>query len=68
MDLVYLTGRSHVTISNTFRKRLGMTPVQYITQVKMTAARKMLDEGKLLVKEVAAKNRLSEPVAIQRSL
>ena len=27
-----------------------MTPVQYITQVKMTAARKMLDEGKLLVK------------------
>ena len=55
IDLVNLTGRSHVTISSTFRKRLGTTPVQYITQVKMTAARKMLDEGKLLVKEVAAK-------------
>ncbi|MBR6588357.1 MAG: DNA-binding transcriptional regulator [Kiritimatiellae bacterium] len=55
IDLVELTGHSHVTISKTFRQKLGMTPLQYITQVKMKAAKKMLDEGKYLVKEVAAK-------------
>jgi LacI family transcriptional regulator len=55
MDLVKMTGRSHVTISNIFRKTLGISPLQYITQVKMKTAKKMLEEGKFLVKEVAAK-------------
>ena len=55
VDLVTRTGRSHVTVSKMFRERLGMSPVQYITSVKMKAAKKMLAEGNLLVKEIAAR-------------
>ena len=55
VDLVEFTGRSHVTISATFKEKLKMSPVQYITALKMSTARKMLTEGKLLVKEVADK-------------
>ena len=55
VDLVEFTGLSHVTISAAFRERLEMSPVQYITALKMSTARKMLGEGKLLVKEVAHK-------------
>lgn len=36
-----------------FGELLGMSPVRYITGVKMNAARKMLDNGNILVKEVA---------------
>ena len=52
-DLVARTGRSHVTVSRMFGELLGMSPVRYITGVKMNAARKMLDNGNILVKEVA---------------
>ena len=52
-DLVAATGLSHVTISKTFRRRLGMTPLQYIAGVKMRAARALLERGGLLAKEVA---------------
>ena len=54
-DLVTRTERSHVTISKMFGERLGMSPVRYITSVKMKAAKKMLAEGNLLVKEIAAR-------------
>ena len=52
-DLVARAGRSHVTVSKMFDELLGMSPVRYITSVKMNAARKMLDNGNILVKEVA---------------
>ena len=55
VDLVTRTERSHVTISKMFGERLGMSPVRYITSVKMKAAKKMLAEGNLLVKEIAAR-------------
>ena len=55
VDLVDRTGRSHVTVSKMFGERLGMSPVRYITGVKMKAAKKMMDEGNLLVKEIAAR-------------
>ncbi len=54
-DLVKFTGLSHVTISKTFRHELGMSPLRYITEVKMKAARAMLSEGGRLVKEVASR-------------
>ena len=53
-DLVARAGRSHVTVSKMFDELLGMSPVRYITSVKMNAARKMLDNGNILVKEVAS--------------
>jgi len=43
-----------VTVSKMFDELLGMSPVRYITSVKMNAARKMLDNGNILVKEVAS--------------
>lgn len=52
-DLVAATGLSHVTISKMFRKKLGMSPLRYITGVKMRAARALLEGGGLLAKEVA---------------
>lgn len=55
VDLVARTGRSHVTISKMFGERLGMSPVRYITSVKMKAAKRMLADGNLLVKEIAAR-------------
>ena len=55
VDLVARTGRSHVTMSKMFGERLGMSPVRYITSVKMKAAKRMLADGNLLVKEIAAR-------------
>lgn len=55
VDLVTRTERSHVTISKMFGERLGMSPVRYITSVKMKAAKRMLADGNLLVKEIAAR-------------
>ena len=55
VDLVARTGRSHVTISKMFGERLGMSPVRYITSMKMKAAKRMLADGNLLVKEIAAR-------------
>ncbi len=53
-ELVKFTGRSHVTLTKTFGAKLGMSPLRYITDVKMKAARTMLCEGGHLVKEVAS--------------
>lgn len=53
-DIVEISGRSRMTVTNVFRSRLGKSPLEYITEVKMKAARKMLREGGMLVKEVAA--------------
>lgn len=55
VDLVTRTERSHVTISKMFGERLGMSPVRYITSMKMKAAKRMLADGNLLVKEIAAR-------------
>ncbi|MBR4170950.1 MAG: DNA-binding transcriptional regulator [Kiritimatiellae bacterium] len=55
VDLEAFTGRSHVTLSKAFRENLGMSPLRYITEVKMKAAHALLARGELLVKEVAAR-------------
>lgn len=55
-DVVSRTGLSHVAVTKMFKRKLGVGPQRYIANVKMEAARQMLEEnGSLRVKEVAAR-------------
>ena len=56
VDIVSYVGLSHVAIGKMFRKKLGVSPQKYITNLKMDKAKRLLEVNKdLSVKEVAVK-------------
>ena len=54
-ELAEAGGVSQSTLNTTFRDRLGMSVGSYMTSVRMREARRLLDEGSLSVKEIAAR-------------
>ena len=61
-DVVAHVGLSHVAVGKMFRKKLGMSPQRYINNLKMDAAKRLLESDKSFsVKEVSAKLGFSSP-------
>lgn len=61
-DVVAHVGLSHVAVGKMFRKKLGMSPQRYINNLKMDAARRLLESDRAFsVKEVSAKLGFSSP-------
>jgi LacI family transcriptional regulator len=61
-DLVERAGLSTATVCTTFAKRLGISPLKYITKIKMETAQRLLKDGDLMVKEVAARVGYNSPI------
>ena len=60
-DLVAHTGVSHTSIEKVFHRFFGMSAGQYILSVKMDAAQRLIGEGQLSGKEIAARTGFSSP-------
>ena len=61
-DVVAHVGLSHVAVGKMFRKKLGMSPQRYINNLKMNAAKRLLESDRAFsVKEVSAKLGFSSP-------
>ena len=58
-DLAKSAGVSHTALQRAFRKAFGTTPGKYIMSVKMREAKRLLDESRINVKEVAARTGFS---------
>ena len=58
-DLAKAAGVSHTALQRAFRKAFGTTPGKYIMSVKMREAKRLLDESRINVKEVAARTGFS---------
>ena len=60
-DLAKAVGLSHTSLEKAFRKAFGTTAGKYITSVKMREAKRLLNECRLNVKEVAKRTGFSSP-------
>ena len=58
-DLAKAVGLSHTSLEKAFRKAFGTTAGKYITSVKMREAKRLLDECRLNVKEIAKRTGFS---------
>ena len=58
-DLAKAAGVSHTALQRAFRKAFRTTPGKYIMSVKMREAKRLLDESRINVKEVAARTGFS---------
>ena len=59
--LAKAAGVSHTALQRAFRKAFGTTPGKYIMSVKMREAKRLLEEKRLNVKEVALRTGFSSP-------
>ena len=60
-DLAAESGVSQPTLQAAMRKQFGMRTGEYILSVKMREAQRLIDEGRLSMKEVAARTGFSSP-------
>ena len=60
-DLAKAAGVSQTMLQKAFRKAFGTTAGKYITSVKMREAKRLLDECRINVKEVAQRTGFSSP-------
>ena len=61
MGLAKAAGVSHTSLERAFRKAFGTTAGKYITSVKMREAKRLLDENRLPLKEIAKRTGFSSP-------
>ena len=60
-DLVKFSARSHVTIGKAFNAKFGVSPLRYIIERKMKYAKKLIESGEHMVKEVASLSGYTSP-------
>lgn len=67
--LVRVAGKSHMAANSfhrLFKRELGITPFQYMERKRLDEARRLLGEGRLSVKEVAAWSGYDNPLYFSR--
>ncbi len=61
LDLVSAAGVSRPTLQTAFRKAFGMSAGKYILSVKMREAKRLMEQGRFNVKEIAARTGFATP-------
>jgi len=65
-DLAQLAGYTPQHLNRTFRRELGVTPLQHLTKLRMEHAAALLAEGKLTVKAIASAVACEDPYYFSR--
>ena len=60
-NLAKAAGVSHTMLQRVFHKTFGTTAGKYITSVKMREAKRLIDENRISLKEVAKRTGFSSP-------
>lgn len=60
-DLESVAGVSHTAINNAFHREFGMSAGEYILGIKMRKAKALVEEGKLMIKQIAAETGFTSP-------
>jgi AraC-like DNA-binding protein len=66
-DVVEVTGKSSTAVEKRFRAAFGTSVGKYILSLKMNEAARLIAEGRLSVKEIAARTGFNSPQYFCRS-